>query len=487
MRHSTVGKLVTGAALLAVVVGLRVTAAPPEAQALSRPIGDIQVFATLGYPGHPGGLAVNGRTLYVSTSNADFDRLFDTSDEIWAFRLDTGGPVQTGTNPILVPRQASAQTMGLLGMALDARGRLYIADMNGRVLRVDPSTGVQDVYGMIPTNTDTSFTDMPGFVVFDTAGNLYVSDWSAPIIWRVPPGGGQAQLWFTDPRLAGTYGANVAGIALDPSGQNLYIAAATQESQIAVYRLPLAHPDASHLQEFHRYTDFVMMPCEPDPNVQTIACALMPAFGAGGIAFGASGKLYVALFSKQQLSILRPDGSEALRFPSSDENMMLDVPVDGPFAVAFDGRGSLLVANTGDATIGKGPDGSDPPGGLVISDTWVVLDAFVNGTADPAVHSLSASLRSWRETRSSAGFGDGVASRPTALRRARTGRRPALIATDVTRAKSVRWPVVATILRSLRNVRSRTLAPAPRLAAPGSAPGAVPRVRRRHGQPRWSP
>src|SRR5207249_51357 len=134
MRHSTVGKLVTGAALLAVVVGLRVTAAPPEAQALSRPI----------------------------------------------------------------------------------------ADMNGRVLRADPSTGVQDVYGTIPTNTDTSFTDMPGFVVFDTAGNLYVSDWSAPIIWRVPPGGGQAQLWFTDPRLAGTYGANVAGIALDPSGQNLY-------------------------------------------------------------------------------------------------------------------------------------------------------------------------------------------------------------------------------------------------------------------------
>src|SRR5207237_6675593 len=40
MRHSSVGKLVTGAALLAVVVGLRVTAAPPEAQALSRPIGD---------------------------------------------------------------------------------------------------------------------------------------------------------------------------------------------------------------------------------------------------------------------------------------------------------------------------------------------------------------------------------------------------------------------------------------------------------------
>src|SRR5947199_4190590 len=320
MRHSTVGKLVTVAALLAVVVGLRVTAAPPEPQARSRPTGDLQVFATLGYPGHPGGLAVNGRTLYVSTSNADFDRLFDTSDEIWAFRLDTGGPVQTGTNPILVPRQASAQTMGLLGMALDARGRLYIADMNGRVLRVDPSTGVQDVYGMIPTNTDTSVTDMPGFVVFDTAGNLYVSDWSAPIIWRVPPGGGQAQPWFTDPRLAGTYGANVTGIALDPSGEELYIAAGTQEEQIAIYRLPLAHPDAAHLEEFHRYTDFVMTPCSADPDLALIGCALMPAIGGGGIAFGASGRLYVALFAKNQLSILDSDGTEALRFPSPEED-----------------------------------------------------------------------------------------------------------------------------------------------------------------------
>src|SRR2546426_1203499 len=383
MQQSAVRKVATRAAVMVVVAGLTVTAASINARGRARPIGDIEVFATLPYPGHPGGLAVDGRTLYVDTSNADFDRPFDTSDEIWALRLDTGEPVPTGMNPIQVARQASAQTMGLLGMALDAQGRLYIADMNGRVLRVDPDTGLDEVYGTIPTNTDTSFTDMPGFVVFDAAGNLYVSDWSAPVIWRVPPGGGQASLWFTDPRLAGTYGANVAGIALDPSGQNLYIAAGTQEGQIAIYRLPLANPDALHLQEFHRYTDFVMMPCEPDPKVQTIACAIMPTFGAGGIAFGASGNLYVALFSKQQFSILRPDGTEALRFPSSEENMMRDVPVNGPFGLAFDGRGSLLVANTGDATIGKGPGGTDPPGGLVISDTWVVLDAFVNDTAAP--------------------------------------------------------------------------------------------------------
>jgi len=152
------------------------------------------VFATLPYPGHPGGLVVTGRTLYVNTSNADFDRPFDASDEIWAYNLDTGEPAGLPSNPIEVARAASVQTMGLLGMALDAQGRLYAADMNGRVVRVDPRTGAQGVYATIPTSTDTSFTDMPGFVAFGGDGNLYVGDWSAPVVWRVPPGGGQAEL-----------------------------------------------------------------------------------------------------------------------------------------------------------------------------------------------------------------------------------------------------------------------------------------------------
>src|SRR5256712_3519771 len=372
------------ARLTAIAIAVLVTAAPGMAQTPQRPIGDIQVFATLPYPGHPGGLAVTGRTVYVDTSNADFDRPFDASDEIWAFNLDSGQPAGgLRPNPIEVARAASVQTMGLLGMALDAQGRIYGADMNGRIGRVDPRTGAQQVYATIPTSTDTSFPDMPGFPVFGRDGNLYVGDWSAPVVWRVPPGGGQAQLWFADPRLAGTYAANGAGPTLDPSGEDLYIAAGPQEGQIAIYRLPLAHPDAAHLQEFHRYTDFVVSPCSADPDLNLIGCATMPASGAGGIAFGASGMLYVALFSKNQLSILDSDGSEALTFPSPEQNAERDIPINGPFGLAFDGRGSLLVANTGDPTFAKGPGGTDPPGGLPTSDTWVVFDAFVNDTAGP--------------------------------------------------------------------------------------------------------
>src|SRR2546428_5555814 len=248
------------ARLTAIGIAVLVTAAPGMAQTPQRPIGDIQVFATLPYPGHPGGLAVDGRTVYVDTSNADFDRPFDASDEIWAFNLNTGEPTPGALNPIEVVRAASVQTMGLLGMPLDAQGRIYAADMNGRIVRVDPRTGAQDVYPTIPTSTHTSFTDMPGFPVFGRDGNLYVGDWSAPVIWRVPPRAGQAQPWFADPRLAGTYGANVAGIALDPSGEGLYIAAGTQEGQIAIYRLPPAHPEAAPLEDFHPDTDFLNTP-----------------------------------------------------------------------------------------------------------------------------------------------------------------------------------------------------------------------------------
>ena len=89
------------------------------------------------------------------------------------------------------------------------------------------------------------------------------------------------------------------------------------------------------------------------------------------------------LLSKNQLSILRPDGTEALRFPTPEENGKLDVPLCAPFDLAFDGRGSLLVSNTGDATNGNGPGNTPPAGGTVNAKNWVVYDVWVNDTAAP--------------------------------------------------------------------------------------------------------
>ena len=221
---------------------------------------------------------------------------------------------------------------------------------------------------------------MPTWDVFGPDGSLYVSDASAPVIWRVPPGGGQAQPWFVDPRLAGWTTTAVDGIALDPSGRNLYLATGT-ESNVRIYRLPLAHPDAAHLQLFHSYhltpnpcPDFVAHVSDPNGPTALAGCLGGNIAGAGGIVFGKSGRLYVSLISVSQLSILGPGGDELLRFPDAQQNMQLDNPVDAPFNLSLDGSGRLLIANCGDPS-------NDPPGGSHYdSKSWAILAVQVHDT-----------------------------------------------------------------------------------------------------------
>lgn len=354
-------------------------AAPTAGGAQTRPIGDIRVFTTLPYPGTPGGVAVDGNTMYVDTSAANIDRPFDGQDFIYAFNIDSER--QRG-EPLAVQRQYQVAPMGLAGMALDADGRIYAADMNGRVDRVDPRTGAQEVYATIPTGANTSIPDMPTFVVFDRAGYLYVGDaGSSPVIWRIPPGGGMAEAWFADPRLAGSWASSVLGLTIDRTGQYLYFVAGNQVPGIVVYRLPFAHPDSAHLEEFHRYSDIVVSSCNPDPTPALASCVGTQVASGGGLAFGSTGNLYVVLFAKNQLSILRPDGTEARRFPSPEDNAKLDVPLCGPFDLAFDGKGSLLVSNVGDATWGAGPDGVPTLLESTDAENWVVYDVWVDDTS----------------------------------------------------------------------------------------------------------
>jgi hypothetical protein len=86
-----------------------------------------------------------------------------------------------------------------------------------------------------------------------------------------------------------------------------------------------------------------------------------------------------------QLSVLRPDGSERARFPSPEDNAELPVPMCFPFDLAFDGHGSLLVSNVGDATAGNAPGNTPPPGGEQVADNWVVYNVYVNDTAAPPI------------------------------------------------------------------------------------------------------
>lgn len=81
--------------------------------------------------------------------------------------------------------------------------------------------------------------------------------------------------------------------------------------------------------EFHRYP-FVPFPFElPGPD---------------GVAFGRSGKLYVALAGSSKISVLRPDGSQETVYSGPAANPT--TPWANPANIAFDVHTrSLLVTN----------------------------------------------------------------------------------------------------------------------------------------------
>ncbi len=56
----------------------------------------------------------------------------------------------------------------------------------------------------------------PNDILFDRAGNAYVTDSFQATIWKVPPRGGTPQVWFQDVRLASpSFGPNGIRISLD--------------------------------------------------------------------------------------------------------------------------------------------------------------------------------------------------------------------------------------------------------------------------------
>jgi sugar lactone lactonase YvrE len=309
-------------------------------------IGETRVFARVPHPGQPTGILVDDDTVYASGAGFVTEPVDDWA--VWAFDRRTGRP-KVGVTTRLA-RDMPVSFMGLTGMAKDAEGRLYVVDMNGRILRTTAGKRSWEVYAALPTHGMWPAGTMPLDMVFDGDGNAYVTDTNFPGIWRVSPGGGRVDLWFKDPRLL-SYPLGSHGITLGPDRRDLYIAMCISEqpdsaTQGIVYRLPVDHPDASHLQELFRYP---------------------PGSCAVGLRFGNSGKLYVMLGAVNQVSILRPDGTEELRFPSPAENARQEIPYDFPFMASFDGEGSLLITNSA----------------ATVPEHWAVLRAFVNDTAHP--------------------------------------------------------------------------------------------------------
>ena len=345
-------RLTTAAAgmVLAVAVGLQV--GPVAADGPS--FGDVSVFASAPAPGHPFGIAVDADRVYVSTSAGDFFAGHQNSDDERVFEYNHGGKL-LGTTVI---DTAENSDMGLFGLALDGNSgtdhKLYVADMNGRILRLDTKSkgAAPEVFSQVPEDSGLAgdwMLAMWNDLVFDTAGNLYVPD-DKPRIWRVTPDG-TATIWVTDPRLAGLFGfaGGPLGGRIDPSGEWLYTSitvAADEPWTSAIYRIRLVdHPTAADIELVHRFPF--------DPN--------QVAPQATGLAFAASGNLYVSLIGPNQIAVLDPSGDEIAR--------ITDPRFFSPWGLAFSGK-SLLVTN-GDLEPGDNPD------------AWKIFKVYVGETGLP--------------------------------------------------------------------------------------------------------
>lgn len=278
-----------------------------RAQTADRPFGDLRVLATVPFPpGYPEGIAVNGNRVYVA-GPARFGTAGEPASKVFAFDMSNGNLVNTYT----IQGEDLSQDHANSCIAFDSESRLYVVNLQLGIVRIDLGSGQQEIYAppipnllpcsTAPVNTACSptFFDLPPLpndIAFDEARNLYLTDSFQATIWRIPPGGGQPEVWFQDSRLDTPFGPN--GLRLDPAGTTLYFSVTADGVGPfgnflggKIYTLPVvASPTGSDLQVFHQYNGEA-----PD-----------------GIAFGRSGRLYVALAApfNSGVSILGPEGTE---------------------------------------------------------------------------------------------------------------------------------------------------------------------------------
>ncbi|HKP88763.1 MAG TPA: SMP-30/gluconolactonase/LRE family protein [Thermoleophilaceae bacterium] len=339
----------------------------PAAMGAARPLDDVRVFAHVPAPGSPEPIVVApDRSVYVGTNQ--FGKGSD-EDAAAPSRVFKFSPVGKLVRTYVLRGQPLGEDHGIQGLAMDGHGLLFVLDRsaNPRVVVLDPRTGSQRLYARfrdVPSctlsgqtkNCSATFTNNaagPDYATFAPNGDLYVTDIDQALLWRVPRGGGRADVWFTDARLESVYGPN--GIQVMPDGRTLLFVntgsnpAAGDPTTGRLYKLPIRRDGRpGQLKQFWESR---------------------PADGPDGFALGRSGRIYLALAAGAGLVVISPSGQELRRIPASPvENEAQEVPFDGPASAAFLDR-RVLVTNQGF------PETDEAH--------WAVLDVFVGERGAP--------------------------------------------------------------------------------------------------------
>jgi sugar lactone lactonase YvrE len=112
-------------------------------------------------------------------------------------------------------------------------GALLVIDFGaGKVLNVNPVTGVSSVFTTIPGGASAG----PNVLTFDTAGNVYISDSFQAKIWRTDSTGAGIAAWASDPLLGTSgvppFGAN--GLAFNKAGTAMFVANTGNDTVIKI-------------------------------------------------------------------------------------------------------------------------------------------------------------------------------------------------------------------------------------------------------------
>lgn len=181
----------------------------PDGDALAgRPIGDTVVFASVPDPGRPEGIAIGDGVVYVGTHTGAMGNAGEGPSKVFTYDLRSG----ERTGEILIEGQNLHATHGILAMTFGPDGRLYVVDRNPpRLIAIDLSADppTQSTYATFPELHSCNSTpcppgalDEPSFpdgVVFDPAGNAYVTDVQTGTIFGFLQTGASARSGFRTP------------------------------------------------------------------------------------------------------------------------------------------------------------------------------------------------------------------------------------------------------------------------------------------------
>ena len=314
-------------------------AVSPASSADPRPRFDTEVFALIPTPGFPA-------RAYVAPNHRVYEGTYTnpSGDTVPSRVLEysrAGQLLRSWT----ISGQDLASDHGVQVATSDSRGRLVLLDKApARVLLLNTRKGVQRTYATFPDEAT------PNYAAWGPRGELYVTDYTHPVLWRVPPGGGEAEVWSEDSRLNGLE-FGTTGIVTAANRGSLFI------SQQSSGGGGDGNPATGKLYE-------LTIGGDGEPGAFRTVWESQPFDAPDGFAIDVDGRFYITLLLSNQIAVVAPGGLELERFPSatgSGDNGSA-VPFDNPSSAMFLGR-RLMVANQAFA--------SGDPARQAILDVWI--------------------------------------------------------------------------------------------------------------------